>query len=72
LVRANDLDVPHILSNLTDSPFARPIAGILWLVFKRAQTVSYGENLLGLVTVVGEFHSEVRKWQLKLKHPVPE
>ena len=41
--------------------FARPITGILWLVFKRAQTVSFGENLLGVITVVGGFHSEVRK-----------
>lgn len=42
-------------------PFARPIAGILWLVFKRAQTVSFGENLLGVITVVGGFGSEVRE-----------
>jgi hypothetical protein len=42
-------------------PFARSITGILWLVFKRAQTISCRENLLAVITVVGVFHSEVRK-----------
>jgi hypothetical protein len=53
-------------------PFARFITGILWLVFKRAQTVSCGENLLAVITVAGVFHSGIANSNSSSNIPFPD